>query len=119
AAVANQVTNLQRPEDGSWDPNQPNDFYFVTTASFTGNSRLWRAHFTDVKHPELGGQFEMLTDGTEGYKMFDNITVDHFGHVYAVEDVGGNDRLGRVYRYDIANDTLTEIAHADPALFDP
>ncbi len=27
---ANLVTKLNRPEDGAWDPNNPNDFYFVT-----------------------------------------------------------------------------------------
>jgi hypothetical protein len=119
ASNTGAVTRMQRPEDGAWDPNDPNDFYFVTTASFTTPSRLWRARFTDVRHPEQGGEFEMLLDGSEGQKMFDNITIDQYGHVYLVEDVGGNDHLGKVWRYDVAADSLTEIAHANPALFDP
>src|SRR6266536_2454829 len=47
---ARGVTNFQRPEDGAWDPNNPSDFYFVTTSSFgplhgesrTGQTRLRR-----------------------------------------------------------------------------
>ena len=61
----------------------------------------------------------MLLDGSEGHKMLDNITVDRRGHVLATEDVGGNDHIGRVYRYDIATDALTVIAPHDSALFTP
>jgi hypothetical protein len=118
-ASANSVTKLMRPEDGSWDPNNPNDFYFVSTASTTLPSRLWRVRFKDASRADLGGTFEMLLDGTEGQKMFDNITIDHYGHVYLLEDVGANDRVGKIWRYDIATDALVEIARENPALFDP
>jgi len=111
------VTTFQRPEDGNWDPSNPNDFYFVSTASVTTNSRLWRLRFTDVKQPELGGQIEAVLDGSEGHRMLDNMTVDLRGHVLAQEDVGGNARLGKIWRYTIATDTLTEIASHDPARF--
>lgn len=117
AAVAAAVTTFQRPEDGAWDPSNPNDFYFVSTASATTNSRLWRLRFTDVKNPELGGSIVALVDGSEGHRMFDNLTIDPRGHVLLNEDVGGNERLGKVWRYTIATDTLTEIAAADPARF--
>jgi len=40
ASGAFRVTSFNRPEDSAWDPNNLNDFYFVTTASFTGKSRL-------------------------------------------------------------------------------
>jgi hypothetical protein len=53
------------------EPSNPNDFYFVTTASFTGNSRLWRLRFVDVSRPELGGTIDMLLAGGEGPKMMD------------------------------------------------
>jgi hypothetical protein len=92
--------------------------YFVTTNSFTAPSRLWRVRFVNAANPALGASIEMLLDGTEGQKMFDNMTIDHFGHVYLQEDVGGNVHLGRVLRYDIASDTLTPVLQADPALFD-
>jgi hypothetical protein len=116
---ANNVTGFNRPEDGAWDPNDPNDYYFVTTASFSSPSRLWRAHFNDVTRPELGGTFENLLDGNEGQKMFDNMTIDHRGHAYLCEDVGGNDHLGKVWRYDIATDTLTMIMQHNADFFGP
>ncbi|RYZ05663.1 MAG: phytase [Myxococcales bacterium] len=114
----NLVTKFNRPEDAAWDPNSPNDLYFVTTNAFTAPSRLWRARFIDVQRPELGGTFEMLLDGTEGTKMLDNMAFDKRGHIYLQEDVGGNVHLGRVLRYDIETDTLTPVLQADPQLFD-
>ncbi len=119
ASVAAGVTTFQRPEDGAWDPNNPNDFYFVTTASFTGNSRLWRLRFVDAANPRLGGTISMLLDGSEGHKMLDNLTVDRRGHAILQEDIGGQDALGKVYRYDIATDALTQILQFDPARFTP
>lgn len=44
-------TTFLRPEDGAWDPTNPNVYYFVTTASFGGTTRLWRATFADAAHP--------------------------------------------------------------------
>ncbi|HET9934465.1 MAG TPA: hypothetical protein VFQ35_27365 [Polyangiaceae bacterium] len=111
------VTRFNRPEDGAWDPVHPNDFYFATTASFTTPSRLWRVRFSDLTNLAAGGTIEMLLDGTEGQKMLDNITIDKKGHVYLVEDVGNNAHLGKVWRYTIATDTLTQIAQHNPALF--
>ncbi|HEY3493425.1 MAG TPA: hypothetical protein VGK73_02015 [Polyangiaceae bacterium] len=113
------VTKFNRPDDGEWDPNDPNDFYFVTTASFSTPSRLWRVSFADVKQPNLGGQLEMLLDGTEGQRMFDNFTLDRYGHVYLQEDIGGNDAIGKLWRYDIAGDTLTLLAQHNLDLFTP
>ena len=115
---ANLVTKLNRPEDGAWDPNTPSDFYFVTTNAFSAPSRLWRVSFQDVTKPELGGTIEMLLDGSEGHRMLDNMMVDTLGRVYLTEDVGGNNHLGKVWRYDIASDTLAVVAAADPTLFD-
>jgi hypothetical protein len=62
-SVANGVTAFLRPEDGAWDPSNPNDFYFVTTATYTGPSRLWRLRFDDGATPELGGTITMVLDG--------------------------------------------------------
>ena len=53
--IDKKIFRLQRIEDGAWDPSHPNDFYFVTTASFSGNSRLWRMRFADIRNPEKGG----------------------------------------------------------------
>ncbi len=117
---ANAVTEFLRPEDGSWDPNNPNDFYFVTTDTFTGGrSRLYRLRFVDYMHPELGGAIDMLLDGTEGQKMMDNITVDTRGNVIIQEDPGGNDYLAKIWKYNIATDSLTNVATHNPAFFTP
>jgi hypothetical protein len=113
----NGVTTFNRPEDGAWDPNDPSKFYFVTTASFTGPSRLWRLNFTNPANPAAGGTIDMLLDGDEGQKMLDNITVNDRGQVLMQEDVGNNARLGKIWLYDVSSDSLTEIAHHDPDRF--
>jgi hypothetical protein len=113
------VSRFQRPEDGAWDPTDPRVFYFVTTASFTGNSRLWRLTFNDPADPAAGGRVELLLDGTEGQHMLDNITVNDRGQVVAQEDPGGQDHLAKVWRYTPSTDTLTEVAHHDERRFAP
>jgi hypothetical protein len=117
-ARAQGATDFNRPEDGSWNPQDPRDFYWVTTASFGGTSRLWRLNFkpSNLVDPSAGGTIDMLLDGSEGQQMMDNITVDD-GHVKIQEDVGGNPRLGKVWDYTIARDTLTELAQHDPERF--
>src|SRR5262249_52274271 len=129
ASAAAGVTFFLRPEDGAWDPLHPNDFYFVTTDRFdqvkdgvgsqVGRSRLWRAHFTNIPNPAAGGTIEMLLDGTEQQNMLDNITVDRFGRIILLEDVGNQAHLGKVFQYDIATDTLTEVAIHDASFFGP
>lgn len=114
-----RATSFQRPEDGAWDPNNPNDFYFVTTASFTGNSRLWRTHFNDPANPAVGGTIEMLLDGSEGQKMMDNLTINDRGQLVIQEDPGNQTHIAKIWLYDIASDTLTEVAHHDPDRFVP
>lgn len=114
---AGGITSFLRPEDGQWDTINPNRFYFVTTASFTGPSRLWAVDFVDGANPQLGGTVRLLLNGTEGQKMMDNMTVDNRGHVIIQEDVGNNSFLSRVLNYDPATDTLTTIGTHDPARF--
>jgi hypothetical protein len=116
-SVAAGVTGFQRPEDGAWDPTDPHVFYFVTTASFTGKSRLWRLTFDDPADPGAGGTIDEVLDGTEGHKMLDNLTVNDRGQVIAQEDVGNNSHVGKVWLYDAARDSLTEIARHDPSRF--
>jgi hypothetical protein len=61
----------------------------------------------------------MLLDGTEGHKMLDNITVTDRGEIIALEDVGEQDHIGKVWRYNIAADTLELVAQHDPDRFAP
>lgn len=130
-------TTFSRPEDGQWNPLNPAQFYFVTTdrldtltgtglnqtigatgTAQAGRSRLWRLTFTDVTHPLLGGTIDLLIDGSKsGHKvqMFDNMTVGADGRIYLQEDPGNTTYIGKVWAYDVATDTLVQIAKFDPA----
>ncbi len=133
---ANNVTRFLRPEDGSWDPQNPNDFYFVTTDRFdtfknpgttqnpntppnqVGRSRLWRLRFIDATNPALGGQLDMLLNGTEPQQMLDNITVRR-GQVFMQEDPGNQPHVAKLWRYNIAGNNLNLVAEHDPNRFAP
>jgi secreted PhoX family phosphatase len=119
ASLANQVTAFNRPEDATWDPSNPNDLYFVTTASFNGRSRLWRLRFDDAAQPALGGTVAMLLDGTEGQHMLDNVTIDRRGRLLLQEDPGNQTHLAKIWQYDTERDTLTLVAQHDPSRFAP
>jgi len=137
ASEVNNVTEFLRPEDGAWDPNNSNHFYFVTTDRFdefkfgadgsdsdtvideVGRSRLWRLRFNDASNPTLGGQIDMLLDGTEPHQMFDNMTITRRGQIFLQEDPGGQTYLAKLWRYNIAGDNLNLIAQHDPDRFLP
>ncbi len=124
---ATASTTFSRPEDGAWDPSDPSKYYFVTTdrldtatdgiGTQVGRSRLWRLSFTDITNPDAGGKIDLLLDGTEGQNMFDNMTIDRYGHITLLEDVGGAAHNGKIWQYDIATDTLTQLAKHDAARF--
>jgi len=110
------ATRWQRPEDGAWDPSHPRDFYFVTTATLAGRSRLWRLRFDDLDDPRAGGTLDMLLDGIEGPKMMDNIAVRSSGDVVIQEDPD-TPELAKIWRYDPSTDRVEVIAEHDFALF--
>jgi hypothetical protein len=119
-------TAFDRPEDGAWDPSRPNDYYFVTTASMSKHSRLWRLSFEDVARPELGGTITKVLEGpsddtpdSTGPKMMDNVTVNGRGQVLLQEDPGGNPYLTGVFQFDLASGALRRIARHDAARFTP
>jgi hypothetical protein len=116
-------TGWDRPEDGAWDPTDPNVFYFATTASMTKHSRLWRLRFTDVTDPTAGGTVQLMVEGpadaSGGPKMMDNITVNDRGQVLIQEDTGNNPYLAGVYQLDPGSRTLRRIADHDPERFLP
>jgi len=111
------VTSFKRPEDGHWNPTAPNDFYFVTTNSMTAPSRMYRLRFSDAANPTTGGTITAVLDGTEGQKMMDNMTIDKNGFAYLQEDPGNNAHLAKMWQYDIAADTLVELAKHDATKF--
>ena len=69
--------SLNRIEDGYWDPNNPNDFYFVTTEGGQNNGEnpsgplyrdgggLWRLSWNDIEDPDAGATLTLLLDGSE------------------------------------------------------
>jgi hypothetical protein len=119
ASQAGNAINFARPEDGQFDPNSPNDFYFVTTASATSQSRLYRMRFDDIENPLLGGDLTALLVGNEGQIMMDNMTVTAGGKILIQEDPGGNNRFSKIWSYDIALGSLTEIGAFKSSLFAP
>ncbi|MGH7872849.1 MAG: phytase, partial [Candidatus Binatia bacterium] len=118
-AIGGGVARLQRVEDGAWDPGKKNNFYFVTTASLTANCRLWHLRFDDIEAPEKGGDIEILLRGDEGHGMLDNVTIDRRGRILMDEDPGGNDRIAKIWLYDIASKKFVQIAQHNPQFFDP
>jgi phosphodiesterase/alkaline phosphatase D-like protein/arylsulfatase A-like enzyme len=120
-------TTFSRPEDGAWNPSNPKQYFFVTTdrldtvndglGTQIGRSRLWALNFTDITNPDAGGTIDLLLDGTEGQNMFDNISVDRYGHITLLEDTGNAAHNGKVWQYDIATDKLSQLTKFDPARF--
>ena len=119
AASVGNVTGFQRPEDGAWDPNNPNDFYFVTTASFTGNSRLWKVHFNYPADPAVGRHNRNAARRHRRSEEMDNLTINDLGQIIIQEDPGNQAYIARIWRYDIATDKLVEVAKHDPERFVP
>lgn len=122
-------TSFSRIEDGQFDPQNPNVYYFVTTESNKDakatslnpddksvtkrdGGALWKFTFADVKNPLKGGTIEMLLDGSEAPYLNkpDNITVDNFGHILIQEDPGNNDQVSRLFAYDIATGKIAVVA---------
>lgn len=118
ASAAAGVTDFLRPEDGAWDPHNPNVLYFLTTGNGFYGSRLIRLTFDDITNPTLGGKVDVLVDGVvDGVNSLDNMTVSDSGVIYMQEDPGGSTRLAKIWAYDPATDTLQEVAEHNAELF--
>jgi Bacterial protein of unknown function (DUF839) len=130
-AAADGLT-LNRIEDGDFDPENPNDFYFVTTEgggkeadptdprnSVRDGGGLWKLSFEDVNNPELGGTLTLVLDGTEAPYLNkpDNTTIDSRGNLLIQEDPGGNDHVARIVAYELDSGRLGVVAQFDPRLF--
>ena len=119
---------LARVEDGSFDPKNPSDFYFVTTESnkdpkatapnpatpavSRDGGALWRLRFADISNPAKGGTLELLLDGSEAPLLSkpDNITVDGAGNVLIQEDPGNNALVARIVSYRIKDGAVGVVA---------
>jgi hypothetical protein len=120
---ANGVTEFLRPEDIAWNPRNGLEAFFVTTDRFdngtttAGASRLWSLSFADDTY--TNGTLRMLIEGTGAAdgQMFDNLTVTADGKIILQEDPGSNPYLAKIWSYDIASGTLTQIATFDGTVF--
>ncbi len=127
--------NLNRIEDGQWDPTSPNDYYFLTTEGGerdgTGldardGGGLWRLSFKNIERPSQGATLTLLLDGSEPIgadepKMNkpDNLGIDGYGNILIQEDPGGNNHLARIVAYRIDDGALGVVARFDEELFGP
>ena len=123
--------SLNRIEDGAFDPNDKNDYYFLTTegGSTAPNPQeptisrdgggLWRLSFDDIEQPAQGGTLTLLLDGSEAPYLSkpDNMALDDEGNLVIQEDPGGNDHVARIVAYDIDTGERGVVARFDPALF--
>lgn len=134
-AVTGSGTEFARVEDGEWDPNDPNVFYFVTTESnkdaiatapnpatptvSRDGGALWRLTFKDSQNPLSGATLEMLLNGGESIYMSkpDNIAVTKNGIVLIQEDPGNNDHVARVVGYRIKDQKVATVAKFDDKYF--
>lgn len=128
-------SEFARVEDGEFDPNNPNVFYFVTTESnkdplatapnpatpsvSRDGGALWRMTFKDAQNPLAGASLEMLLNGGENIYMSkpDNLTITKNGVVLIQEDPGNNDHVARVVAYRISDGKLATVAQFDPKYF--
>ncbi|QNN22987.1 PEP-CTERM sorting domain-containing protein [Planctomycetales bacterium ZRK34] len=117
------LTQFRRIEDGAWMTvaGRENEFYFVTTDTFNGNSKLWQVEFGDITDPTAGGTISTVVNGIDhGIHMMDNMTIDPWGRAIIQEDPGGNDYLASIWVVDLVNggDPI-KVAEHNPKFFDP
>ena len=95
------VANFMRPEDGAWDVNNPNIFYFATTDKIDGTSQLFQLTFEDINQPEKGGLIKTVLNARDiGAQMFDNITVAGDGKILVEEDPGDHPHMAAIWQFD-------------------
>ena len=128
------VTQFLRPEDGAWDPREghQNKFYFGTTDSFDGNSRLFRLVFDDLAavgdDDEPCGTIEILLNAREQptdrsadrkylFHSLDSITVNPLGQVLVQEDPGSESYLTRTLLYLPDDGSLYSTAEGNKEVF--
>lgn len=124
-AITKGGLSLNRIEDGSFDPSNPGDYYFLTTEGSPDPSRgrdgggLWRLRFKDVEKPALGGTLELLLNGTEApfLNKPDNMTIDESGNLLIQEDPGNNPHVARILAYQIGTAAIGVVAQFDTAQF--
>jgi hypothetical protein len=128
-------TTFSRPEDGHWNPLNPNEYFFVTTDQLDktdlsgqtqkGGTRLWRLTFNDITNPDAGGTIDVLIDatavpggvGNARPNMLDNMTVTDDGKIILQEDTGNAEHNAKIWMFDPSTNALTQILKHDPLRF--
>ena len=128
--------SLNRIEDGYWDPQHPNDFYFLTTEGGQNNGEspssllyrdgggLWKLSWEDIEDPDAGATLTLLLDGSEDLgageaKMHkpDNMAMDTHGNLLIQEDPGNVNHIARIVAYRVSDGALGVVARFDSTLF--
>jgi hypothetical protein len=118
AGRALNVANFMRPEDGAWDANKPNIFYFATTDKIDGTSQLFQLTFDDINKPENGGAIKVVLNARDiGAQMFDNITVTGDGKVLVEEDPGDNLHMASIWQFDPKTGKAEKVLRVAPEAF--
>ena len=113
-----EVSNFMRPEDGAWDVNNPDIFYFATTDKIDGSSQLFQLTFDGVLHPEQGGAIRVVLNARDiGAQMFDNITVASDGKLLIEEDPGDNPHAAAIWQFDPVTGKAEKLAVVAPERF--
>ena len=124
-STARDVTEFARPEDGHWDTENPNVFWWVTTGRTGATARLYKFTFDSIANP-TGGTIEVVLDsatlaGTDGQtaRSFDNMTVDAEGNIIIQEDPGNSDYIAKVWKFDPVTKQAVQIFESDRDRFLP
>lgn len=113
-----EVSNFMRPEDGAWDVNNTDIFYFATTDKIDGSSQLFQLTFDNVLHPEQGGVIRVVLNARDiGAQMFDNITVASDGKLLIEEDPGDNLHAASIWQFDPVTGKADKLAVVAPERF--
>jgi len=118
AGEQSAVSKFMRPEDGAWDTQNPNIFYFATTAKIDGESQIFQLKFDDVSHPEKGGEIKAILNAKAiGAQMFDNLTVMGNGSLLIEEDPGNHPHLAAIWLFDPKTGKAEKVLESDPKHF--
>lgn len=122
-STARDVTEFARPEDGHWDTQNPNVFYWVTTGRTGATARLYKFTFDSLSNP-TGGTVEMVIDsavmvGTDGAtaRSFDNMVVDGDGNIVIQEDPGSTSYVAKTWIVNPVTKAYAQIFENDRARF--
>ena len=126
---------MNRIEDGHWDPDDRDKFYFLTTEGgdttplnpgdpTRDGGGLWLLEFNNVDKPLQGATLTLLLDGSEeiapgepGMNKPDNMGIDQHGNLLIQEDPGNNAHLARIIAYRLDDGALGVVARFDASRF--